>query len=359
MKILALEAIKRLAIVVTFSVTACTAEQRAFYPHSSARDQPSRRMSSCGYQIGFSLGSSTITDQAHNLIQDAAAEARRRKTHDVTISAQLGVGEPDLQDARVRATAAEWEKLGFPGNSISIGHSYDVPPSVPTSYLFICDRLDERTLQNIPPDDPSRLITYEIGADRLRIPLRFLDPFVWRDQPIGPVMQSNLLLYFRWPGLQDRLSARNINCATTDSTCSSWIRVDASDGLLRSIGFRELADKQDLIAIKGELYGAKFFAYGNWPNRVEAVFEGHDDRDQKVIGSCSWFGINEPTPHGWKPTLAGVKTLLKGPGSCQVRYALSPTLGASVTFSNSNMAQWKAIRIGLVSLFAEFERPAT
>jgi len=153
-------------------------------------------VSYCGYLIGFSPGSTTITDEAHNLMRDAAVEARRRKTRDVSISAQLGDGEADLQDARARATAAEWEKLGFPESSVSIGHSYDVPASFPTSYLFVCDRLDEQTLQNIPPSDPSRLITYEIGADRLRIPLRYLSPYVWRDQPIASVKQSSLLLCF-------------------------------------------------------------------------------------------------------------------------------------------------------------------
>ena len=225
--------------------------------------------------------------------------------------------------------------------------------------MFVCDTADEMTLQGTPPSDPERPVSYRMGSRHFRIPLRYLSPYHWRDVPLETVVQDSLRLDLGWPGLQDRLSATMRACTPFMIGCRERVGVEIASAGHRFSGYTRLPDRRELIPIPGRLHHAKYFAYKNWRNRVEVVFEAETENGETVYGSCRWFAFNEPTLGGWEPTIAGVQAILHartGHGHCGMIFPVDAGLNASVHFSSGNMADWRAIRAQIIELIRRFER---
>ena len=347
-------------MLTAVALTACQTQTRLNYPPATQADEPSTRVSSCGYTVGFSENSTAITDAAHRLLEQAAAEARRRKTAKVTVSAQYGRAEGGtFQDQRARAIADDLARLGFASSEISVGHVYDSPPSHPTGYLFVCDFADEKELQKTPPSDPDQQAPYRVGTVELRIPLRYLSPYDWRDVPFEARDWGEVSLYFGWPGLQDRMSDVMQQCTQTYlNDCADRVVVTVipagsrrSDHVLR-----QLPNKDELVPIRGQLDDGRWFVYKNWERRIQAVLQAQDDDGSPFVVSCGLRGFD--TPEGWRPTLDDVTALTRAPHSaCQMGFALSPALDANVIIGGKNIADWRAIRSELRTLVPQWQAP--
>jgi hypothetical protein len=185
-----------------------------------------------------------------------------------------------------------------------VGRTYDLPPTRPGGSVYVCDWMDEKELRKTPPTDPDQKVTYKVGAVELRIPLRYLSPFEWRDVPIEP---------------------RN---------------------------------RSELVPIPGQLHGGTWFAYKNWPRRVQAVMQVRNESGGPFVVSCHWIEFNKPVPEGWQPTLEGVEALTGAPRSdCRTVFALTPVLDADVTFGAKNISDWRAIRTELRTLVPQWQTP--
>jgi hypothetical protein len=195
----------------------------------------------------------------------------------------------------------------------------------------------------------------------LRIPLRYLSPYDWRNVPFVAQDYGDMRLHFGWPGLQDRLSSIMQQCTLSNmSDCHNSVAVTISaNGSRQSyFGLRQMPDRSELVPISGQLYGGRWFAYRNWRQRTQALLHTGEQGDSPSVVSCQWSAFNAPTPVGWQPTLGGVKALIDAPDSwCEMVFALNPTLNARVTFSARNIVDWRAIRSELRALIPQWQAP--
>ena len=352
------------SVLLLILLTACQSQPWLVYASATPVDEPSKRVSSCGYSVGFSENSTAITLAAHSLLEQAASEARRRKTTRIAVSAHYARVEGGaFQDKRARAIADDLERLGFATSEISVGHVYDLPPGLPTAYVFVCDLADEKELQNTPPSDPEHKAPYKVGAVELRIPLRYLSPYDWLDVPFEPRNYGEVSLYFGWPGLQDRMSDVMQQCTRTYlNGCADRVLVKVVPAGSRQPDtvLRRLPNKYELVPIHGELYGGTWFVYKNWERRVQAVLQAQDEDGSPFVVSCRWLEFNTPSPDGWQPSLEGVEALTRAPRSyCQMVFALTPALDANVTFGAKNISDWHAIRTELRRLVPQWQLPTS
>jgi hypothetical protein len=352
------------SVLMAISLTPCQSQPRLAYTSATPDDEPPKRVSSCGYTIGFSENSTAITSTAHDMLQQAVSEARRRKTSKVTVSAHYGHAESGaFQDRRAQAIANDLKRLGFTDNEISVGHTYDLPPTQPDGYVFVCDLADEKELQKTPPSNPNQEVAYKVGAAELHIPLRYLSPYDWRDVPIEPRNWGPVSLYFGWPGLQDRMSEVMQQCTRIYlNGCDDRVLVEVMPAGMRQSDtvLRQLPNRSELVPIRGQLYGGTWFAYKNWERRVQAVVQAQDEDGSPFVVSCRWFDFNKPAPDGWQPSLEGVKALAGTSRSyCQMVFTLSPAIDATVTFGGKNIADWRAIRSAVRDLVTPWEVPSS
>ncbi len=183
----------------------------------------------------------------------------------------------------------------------------------------------------------------------------------WRDVPFEARDWGEVSLYFGWPGLQDRMSDVMQQCTRTYlNGCADRVSVTVIPPGRRQPDYvlRQLPNEDELVPIRGQLDGGRWFVYKNWERRIQAVLQARDDDGSPFVVSCRWLEFNTPAPAGWQPTLDGVTALTRAPRSyCQMVFALSPGLDANVIFGTKNIADWRAIRSELRALTSRWQVP--
>ncbi|TCZ53673.1 hypothetical protein [Roseicella aquatilis] len=342
------------AAVMLFLVTACAgpmAPESLVSPEPTG--DPSRRLSTCRYQVSFPVGGTVISPHGRKLIADAVREVHDKGSQGVVLvtPAQSPREGGAVQQQRGDAVSTELRRSGLAADDIETSIVFLDHPKLldPKVYLDICGRRTEATLNALPMPSMDRIVHYELRGVRLAVPLPYLNPHLWIDTPIGVQRTGELTFHLGWPGLKPvRGGGRRDQRCQFDPVC--WhhlsLRLDPPPLSAPELGvLRPTWSDGDMRRLPGTLAGLHFLASpSTLPPVRYAHFAGMLPDGTRVTGDCSWRP--RPGQHNY-PSAEEIGAILRDANDahCSLdQFYGTGRLRLSISFSARHLTDWRAIR---------------
>lgn len=322
--------------------------------------RPSRRLSTCIFQIAFATGSSGVSPIGQRVIAEAAEEARSngsRGAISVFPVRSLREGE-SLAQARGTAVVAGLIQATPEGRPVTISRlplNY-LPQDDPSVYLRVCDlpRAEFLETLQVPPRD--RALRFDLGGVQIAVPLMHFDRALWLDTPLEVRPATSVEMFLSWPALEPVPGPMQRNQVSLTLLAPTRVRLDSFQGIAARLGHR-------VMPLEGRLSGLRFFAVtpprGDQPGRpiTNAHFVGQLTDRSALAGGCHWTPLSGQLEF---PTAAEIGAALRTGGQerragCGFDAVRGPGhLWIAIGFGADLLADWEAIHRRLLEYAERF-----
>lgn len=323
--------------------------------------QPSRRLSTCIFQIAFSAGSSGVSPTGQRVIAEAAEEARSngsRGAISVFPVRSLREGEP-LAQARGTAVVAGLIQATPQGRPVAISRlplNY-LPEDDPSVFLRVCDLPRAEFLETLQAPPRDRALRFDLGGVQVAVPLMHFDRALWLDTPLEVRPATSVQMFFSWPSMEPVPGPMQRNQVSLTLLAPTRVRLDSFQGIAARLGYQ-------VTPLEGRLSGLRLFAVtpprrGDQPGPpiTNAHFVGELTERSGVAGGCHWT----PLPGQREfPTAAEIGAALRTGGQerragCGFDAVRGPRhLWIGIGFGADLLEDWQAIHRRLLEYAERF-----